>query len=173
MDLQPGHLIKCGVIMHASVASNKSTERSAARLHIADGALHSLSMLSLFCPKPLKSGVYTGHGWTSPVTPCEVGSEVGFSDADGATDADGRQRAGVDQATYRLGAKAEMLGDVRDRQQPWQAAGLGLCGLMMIVLELWRCPARGRIEGRVVGVSRPPGSRAQTSPSQARIGQGG
>ena len=105
--------------------------------------------------------------------PGQVGAQIRLGDADCPTDTGGKQLAGPDQPADGLGADAEKLGDVRDRQQPWQAVGLGLCGLMMIVLELWRCPARGRIEGRVVGVSRPPGSRAQTSPSQARIGQGG
>ena len=51
------------------------------------------------------------------MTPRQIGGEVGFSDANGVSDADGWQRAGGDEAPHRPGADTEMLGDLPDGEQ--------------------------------------------------------
>ncbi len=48
----------------------------------------------------------------------QVGVQVRLGDADCPADTGGEQLAGLDQPADGLGADAEMLGDVRDRQQP-------------------------------------------------------
>ena len=55
--------------------------------------------------------------------PGQVGRQIGLGDADGPADAGGKQLAGLDEPANGFGADAEMLGDVRDGQQPGQAAG--------------------------------------------------
>ena len=55
--------------------------------------------------------------------PGQVGGQVRLGDADCPADTGGEQLAGLDQPADGFGADAEVLGDVRDRQQPGQAAG--------------------------------------------------
>ena len=56
-------------------------------------------------------------------TPRQKGRQIGLGDANCPADAGGKQLAGLDEPANGFGADSEMLGDVRDGQQPGQAAG--------------------------------------------------